>query len=187
MRNRRYSAFGGSCMKGLIHIYTGEGKGKTTAAMGLALRAAGCGRKVFIAQFFKGRACGELKSLALLPNIDIVRLSSDYGFFSFMDEKEKTQVRAEHDAMLAEAEARVADGRCDFLILDEVISAYNCEALDRSRVDNLVLCKPESLELVLTGRDAPENLVVSADYITEMRKVKHPFDKGIPAREGCEF
>jgi cob(I)alamin adenosyltransferase len=174
-------------MKGLVHIYTGDGKGKTTAALGLALRAAGCGRRVLIVQFFKGRDSGELRALGSVPNIAIRRLKNDYGFFKAMDEADKAAVRAEHDALLTRALAEAQTGACDTLILDEAISAFRHGAMDRERLERFLDCKPEALELVLTGRDAPPQLLERADYVTDMRKLKHPFDQGIPAREGVEF
>ncbi|MGN0629426.1 MAG: cob(I)yrinic acid a,c-diamide adenosyltransferase [Oscillospiraceae bacterium] len=174
-------------MKGLIHIYTGNGKGKTTASIGLAVRAAGCGRKVVFVQFFKGRDCGELHSFEKLPNITVLRQSSSHGFFKNMSDDEKEIVRKEHNKLLYTALDFVKNGECELLVLDEVISAYTHEMLDRAAVDALLLSKPEELELVLTGRNAPESFVESADYVTEMKKIKHPFDKGIPARKGVEF
>lgn len=174
-------------MSGLIHIYTGDGKGKSTAAFGLALRAAGCGRRVMIVQFFKGRDCGELHALRQLPQVTVLRLEQDPGFFKYMDEDTRQQVRARHDALLSTAAQAAREGRCELLILDEVISAYNTGALDRELLLELVRTKPEGLELVLTGRNAPEELTAAAHYVTEMRKIKHPYDSGIPAREGIEF
>ena len=174
-------------MNGLIHIYTGDGKGKSTAAFGLALRAAGCGKRVLIVQFFKGRDCGELHSFALLPNVTVLRLEQDPGFFKFMDEETRAAVRARHDRLLTEANRQMREGLCDLLILDEVISAYNCGALDRALLEEMLRTRPENTELVLTGRNAPETLTSAAHYVTEMKKIKHPYDCGIPAREGIEF
>jgi cob(I)alamin adenosyltransferase len=147
-------------MKGLIHVYTGDGKGKTTAALGLALRAAGCGKRIVIVQFFKGRDSGELRSLESIPNVTVLRLEKD--------------------------ELAMA-GACDMLIQDEIISAYDYHAVDRERLEKFLEHKPEVVELVLTGRDAPPKFLERADYVTEMRKRKHPFDQGITAREGIEF
>lgn len=174
-------------MTGLIHIYTGDGKGKSTAAFGLALRAAGCGKQVLIVQFFKGRDCGELRSFALLPNVTVLRLDRAPGFFKYLDETARAEVRAQHDALLAEANRRMREGQCDLLILDEAISAYNHHALDRTVLDEMLHTKPEEMELVLTGRNAPETLTSAVHYVTEMKKLKHPYDSGIPAREGIEF
>lgn len=174
-------------MSGLIHIYTGDGKGKSTAAFGLALRAAGWGKRVLIVQFFKGRDCGELRAFAQLPQITILRLERDPGFSFAMGTSAKAEVRRRHDALLTEADRRMRAGDCDLLILDEVISAYNCGAVDRALLETMLVTKPEDTELVLTGRDAPENLLAAAHYVTEMKNLKHPYDSGIPAREGIEF
>lgn len=174
-------------MKGLIHVYTGDGKGKTTAALGLALRAAGCGRTVLIIQFFKGRDSGELRSLAAIPNITVLRLKKDYGFFHMMNEESKTAVRKEHDALFTYALKQAQLGACDLLILDEVISAYHYDAIDGERLTHFLVHKPEKLEVILTGRNAPQVFLDCADYVTEMSKRKHPFDQGISAREGIEY
>ena len=174
-------------MKGFIHIYTGDGKGKTTAALGLALRAAGRGKRVLFVQFLKGNQTGELASLAHIPNITMLRLEQDEGFFFQMDDTAKTRVRAAHDRLLHLAFDFACSGTCDLLVLDEAIPAYTLGALDRIKLLELVSHKPEDLELVLTGRDAPEELLQYADYITEMRCIRHPYEKELPAREGVEY
>ncbi|WP_162510751.1 cob(I)yrinic acid a,c-diamide adenosyltransferase [Treponema endosymbiont of Eucomonympha sp.] len=167
----------------MIHLYTGDGKGKTTAALGLALRAAGRGKRVHIVQFLKGRDTGELYSLRLLPNVAVFRHTRDYGFFCRADDAARAQMRAENDANLAAARSRP----CGLLILDEALSAYALNALDAAALDALVLGAPETPELVLTGRDAPPHLLAAADYVSEIRKIKHPFDRGTGAREGIEY
>ncbi|NTU88910.1 MAG: cob(I)yrinic acid a,c-diamide adenosyltransferase [Actinobacteria bacterium] len=174
-------------MKGLIHVYTGDGKGKTTAALGLALRFAGYGKRVLIIQFSKGRTCGELRSLGYVPNISVLRLKEEHKFFKSMSEDERAKVRTEHDALLDVACKKARRKECDLLVLDEVISAYNHDLLDREFLDSLIEDKPEELELVLTGRNAPQEFIDVADYVTEMRKIKHPYDQGFFAREGVEF
>lgn len=174
-------------MKGLIHVYTGDGKGKTTAALGLALRASGWGRKILIVQFFKSRDAGELRTFAAMPDITVLRLEKDYGFFNTMSDGDKLEVREKHDLLLNRAIGLALAGECDMLILDEATSAYNRGAVDCERLEYLLLHKPEALELVLTGRDAPMLFLEQADYVTEMRKLKHPFDIGIHARGGIEY
>ncbi len=174
-------------MKGLIHIYTGDGKGKTTASLGLVIRAAGCGKKVLFVQFFKGSNSGELHSLEKLSNVSVLRLSASHGFYKNMSNEEKVLVKNEHNAILSSAVEKVNSGEYDLLVLDEAISAYNREMLDREKIDCLLHNKPEEVELVLTGRNAPESFIEAADYVTEMKKIKHPFDKNIPARKGVEF
>lgn len=174
-------------MNGLMHIYTGDGKGKTTAALGLALRAAGCEQRILLVQFFKGQDCGELHTLKLLPNISVVRPENCHGFFRFMSDTQKNEIYQEHTAMLAAACSQAYQGTLDMLILDEVISAYQHNAIDRAALEQFLHDRPTNLELVLTGRDAPQFFVDMADYVTEMRKIKHPYDNGISAREGIEL
>lgn len=174
-------------MKGMTHIYTGDGKGKTTAALGLALRCAGRGGKALIVQFFKGRDTGELHTLSQIPAITVLRLEKDYGFFHTMDDSSLAEVTARHNALLQQAIDSARQRTCSLLVLDEIISAYNCGAVDCGAVDDLLQNKPPELELVLTGRDAPPAMINAADYVTEMRKIKHPFDQGLPAREGVEY
>ena len=174
-------------MTGLVHLYTGDGKGKTTAALGLAVRAAGRGYQVLILQFLKGRDCGELHSLAGIPGIRILRLSRDYGFTFTMTGDELASVREEHDAMLVEATSIVERGECRVLVLDEMTVALNHDLVDKDAVVTLIDTRPPDVEIVVTGRDAPEVLVMRADYVTTMQKTKHPFDLGVPAREGIEW
>jgi cob(I)alamin adenosyltransferase len=167
----------------MIHIYTGDGKGKTTAAMGLAIRAAGRGKKVVIAQFMKGADTGELHSLALLPGLVVLRNKKRYGFFNRVDAETQSQIAADNNSSLVEALGLP----CDLLVLDEVFSAYSLGALDRKTIDDLVAEKNEKRELVLTGRNAPQHIIDAADYVSEIRKVKHPYDRGVAAREGIEY
>jgi cob(I)alamin adenosyltransferase len=167
----------------MIHIYTGDGKGKTTAAIGLAVRAAGCGKRVVIAQFLKGGGTGELAALILIPNITVVRNARDYGFFPVASEEIRTNITRENNANLQKALALPAD----LLILDEVCAAYNLGAIDRAALDALLLHPGQNRELVLTGRDAPPHLCAAADYVSEIRKAKHPFDTGLHARKGIEY
>lgn len=174
-------------MTGLVHLYTGDGKGKTTAALGLAMRAAGWGHQVLIVQFLKGRDCGELHSLSEVANIRLLRLSRDYGFTSTMTGEELSSVREEHDSMLAKASRAVRGVRCTVLVLDEVTAALRHDLIDDEALVELIDTRPPEVEIVMTGRDAPEVLTSRADYITTMRKTRHPFDSGAPSREGIEW
>jgi cob(I)alamin adenosyltransferase len=167
----------------MIHIYTGEGKGKTTAALGLALRVAGRGKRVVILQFMKGRDTGEIHSLKFIPNITVLRNKEDYGFFRDMDEGTRIKIIGDNNRNLTEALALP----CELLVLDEVLSAYNLGAVDRELIDELVFKTGEKPELVLTGRDPPPHLVEAADYVSEIRKIKHPYDRGVQARKGIEY
>ncbi|MDR1620668.1 MAG: cob(I)yrinic acid a,c-diamide adenosyltransferase [Clostridiales bacterium] len=172
---------------GLIHIYTGDGKGKSTAALGLALRAAGRKKQVVIAQFLKGGDTGELYTLAHIPNITLMRNSRDYGFFHTLDDADKQAVYRENTQNLLTACELAQKGQCDMLILDEIWPAYNLRAVDTQAMERLLAEKKTAPELVLTGRDAPASFIEKADYVTNMQCAKHPFTRGIAAREGIEY
>ena len=174
-------------MSGLTHLYTGDGKGKTTAALGLALRFAWHEKKVLLLQLSKGRPSGELEALKQLPQITVLRNSRDYGFWKAMTPEQKAACRRENDANLSAALTALENGSFDLLILDEVTSAYENEAADRDIIQRLICEKPKELELVLTGRNAPAFMLSAADYISEIKALRHPFEKGIQAREGAEF
>jgi cob(I)alamin adenosyltransferase len=173
-------------IKGLIHVYCGDGKGKTTAAMGLALRAAGSGMKVVFLQFLKGRNVSELNTLTLIPGISVLRNSIDYGFYNTMDDQVKLDITKFHNDNLITAINLINENHCDMLILDELTATYEYGLIDKNVVENLIRNKPTELELVITGRN-PDNLFIEyADYISEIKKIKHPYDKGIVARKGIE-
>lgn len=173
-------------MFGLIHIYCGDGKGKTTAAVGLAVRCAGRGNKVLLVQFLKSRDSGELYSLAKLPDIEIMRGKESKKFTFQMNEEEKHALLIEHNKMFEQVVAKIKNGGYSLLILDEVIGALNAKVFEMPKLIEFLRHKPENLEVVLTGRNPAPELVEIADYVSEMRKVKHPMDKGIMAREGIE-
>ena len=174
--------------RGLTHIYYGNGKGKTTAALGLALRASGCGKKVVIVQFLKDWKCGELGPLMNMQGLTILRgKAPGVVFVHDMSDAEKLETKNIHDENLKKAIDMQKKGYCDLLILDEVIDAYNLGVLDTELFESLLYRKPELLELVLTGHDPDARLLDRADYVTEMVKRKHPYDFGIAARQGIEF
>ncbi|MCL1604747.1 cob(I)yrinic acid a,c-diamide adenosyltransferase [Phascolarctobacterium sp. ET69] len=173
-------------MFGLIHIYCGDGKGKTTAAVGLAVRCAGRGNKVLLVQFLKSRDSGELYSLAKLPDIEVMRGKESKKFTFQMNEEEKHALLIEHNKMFEQVLAKIKNGGYSLLILDEVIGALNAKVFEMPKLIEFLRHKPENLEIVLTGRNPAPELVEIADYVSEMRKVKHPMDKGIMAREGIE-
>ena len=173
-------------MFGLIHIYCGDGKGKTTAAVGLAVRCAGRGNKVLLVQFLKSRDSGELYSLAKLPDIGVMRGKESKKFTFQMNEEEKHALLIEHNKMFEQVLAKIKNGGYSLLILDEVIGALNAKVFEMPKLIEFLRHKPENLEVVLTGRNPAPELVEIADYVSEMRKVKHPMDKGIMAREGIE-
>lgn len=173
-------------MFGLIHIYCGDGKGKTTAAVGLAVRCAGRGNKVLLVQFLKSRDSGELYSLAKLPDIEVMRGKESKKFTFQMNEEEKHILLIEHNKMFEQVLEKIKNGGYSLLILDEVIGALNAKVFEMPKLIEFLRHKPENLEVVLTGRTPAPELVEIADYVSEMRKVKHPMDKGIMAREGIE-
>jgi cob(I)alamin adenosyltransferase len=170
--------------RGLVQVYTGYGKGKTTAAFGLALRAIGRGLKVYVIQFIKGGFdYGELYIVDKLPNLEL----KAFGRGKFIMEKP-----SEEDIRLAEealslAEKVVKSGEYDMVILDEVNVALKLKLISLERILELMRSKPKHVELVLTGRYAPKEVMEAADLVTEMREVKHPYNIGYGARKGIEF
>jgi len=171
------------CGKGLTIIYTGDGKGKTTAALGSAVRAAGHGLKVIVIQFVKGDPnCGEHFFAAKHRLFEIVQLAEGNSF-TMSQEDLRTTVRK----TLEYAEAVLSSGEYQMVILDEILVAIKKGLLDTSEVVDLVKGKPDSVDLILTGRQAPAELVKIADLVTEMHMVRHPFTRGIPARRGIEY
>lgn len=172
--------------KGLIHIYCGDGKGKTTAAMGLSVRAAGCGMKVVLIQFMKCGDSGEIPLMKELPNLTFACVNKNLGFSWNMTEEEKEEAKNLYQQLFRNAVRLAAEQDADMLVMDEFMSAYNYGWIEQREALEFLQNKPEKLEVVLTGRDPGEELIALADYVTEMRKIKHPFEKGIPARKGIE-
>ncbi|HWR24534.1 MAG TPA: cob(I)yrinic acid a,c-diamide adenosyltransferase [Feifaniaceae bacterium] len=174
--------------RGLTHVYYGDGKGKTTAALGLGLRAWGAGLRVVLVQFLKDFPTGELKALEALEGFAVLRGKAPGKLFSRdMSGEEKRLTKAVHDANLERAAALVNEGKCDLLILDEALDALRLGLLEETVFRRLVCEKPEGLELVVTGHAAEGWVLEHADYVTELIKRKHPYDKGVPARKGIEF
>lgn len=172
---------------GLIHVYYGDGKGKTTAATGLAVRAAGSGRRVLMLQFLKGRSSGEVEVLRSIPGVSLERAAESKKFTWDMSPEELEAARRQNDEAFLAAAEKAREIRCDLLVLDEALGAFSAGVLSESLVIDFLREKPEGLELVLTGRDPSAALLEIADYATEMRKVKHPYDKGVQARQGIEY
>jgi len=177
--------------KGLVHIYTGEGKGKTTAALGLAVRAAGSGMRVLFVQFFKEDSAesGEKELLGALESfhVELVRSNCRHPIFTGgVPEVEKAAGEAVRSTYLA-AVARAAGNGFDMLVLDEMLSVVNGGWVTSAEVLDFLASRPPGLEVVMTGRDAPVELVAASDYVTEMLKIKHPYDAGVQARPGVEF
>lgn len=168
---------------GLIQIYTGSGKGKTTAALGLAMRAAGHGLKVAVIHFMKIWNYGEVKGLEKL-GIDLFR----YGTTELIDPKSPSPIDFEQaDQAIEKAEKLVERGDYDILILDEINVAIDFNLIPLRRVFDLLDKKPDNLELVITGRNCPKELMERADLVSVIDKVKHPYSKGMKPRKGIEF
>lgn len=173
--------------KGYVQIYTGDGKGKTTAALGLGLRAVGSGLRVIMFQFLKGAPSGELKSAAMLGgNFEIIRLAESKKFFWAMNEQEKNDLKKNMSGELAQVKEVLANSKCDLLILDEIMAAIHGGLLTVEDVCALIEARPPGMEMVLTGRSAPDKLIERADLVTEMRCIKHYMNKGVTARPGIE-
>ena len=172
-------------MAGLIHIYCGDGEGKTTAALGLALRAAGSGKRVLLLQFFKDGKSSEFSALEAVKGIEVIPQTRRFGFSWTLTDSEKAEAAAYYSGLLEAAFAGAAG--CGLLVLDEAMSACATGMIDEGRLLELLRQRPEELEVVMTGRDPSPELLAAADYVTEMCKRKHPFEKGVPARKGIEF
>ena len=170
----------------MIHLYCGDGKGKTTAAMGLALRALGRGRRVVICQFLKNGDSGERLALERFEQAVVLPVPDTMKFTVQMTEAEKEQTRQEMTALFEQAAELVRRGECDLLVLDEVCAAITTGMLCVEQVAEFLDAVGET-EVVLTGRDPAECLRKRADYITEMAACRHPFEQGKPARPGIEW
>lgn len=170
---------------GLVQVYTGKGKGKTSAAFGLALRAVGRGLKVLIVQFIKGGFdYGELYVVDKLPGLKL----KAFGRGKFVSEKkpDKEDVDLAREAFVV-AEDAVKSGEYDVIVLDEINVALSLKLIETEKVLRLIKNKPAQTELVLTGRNAPKEIVEAADLVTEMVEVKHPYNSGFKARKGIEY
>ncbi len=164
----------------MIQVYVGDGKGKTTASIGLSIRASGHGLNVLFMQFLKDDGSGEVSVLKSIPGIEVIHCPVNYGFTFQMTEDQKKETAKEYDKMLDKA-----IGTNAFLVvLDEAIHALNAGMIDREKLERLL---DKDCEIVLTGRNAPEWLINRADYVSDIQKIKHPYDKGVQARVGIEF
>lgn len=172
---------------GLIHIYCGEGKGKTSAAIGLAVRAAGRGKKVLFARFLKTEDSGEVKILDGIDGISVMHLEKDYGFYKTLTHQEKNEMKKMYEHLWFKIRKEVRDEQFDVLVMDEIMAAVRYGLVPEKEVAELLGSKTEKLEIILTGRDPGKELMNLADYVSEIHKIRHPYDKGIPAREGIEY
>ena len=170
--------------RGLVHIYCGDGKGRTTASIGLSLRAAGAGLRVLYVQFFKDGSSSEFRLLEQ-AGVTFLRPAKKFGFYRTLPPQQREEARAFYTEHFRTAAAMAGD--FDLLVLDEAMSACRTGVVPEEEVLAFLQSRPERLEVVLTGRDPSQALFDAADYVTEMCKRKHPFDRGIPARRGIEF
>jgi cob(I)alamin adenosyltransferase len=170
---------------GLLHVYTGNGKGKTTAALGLGMRAAGHGLKVIVIQFMKGQInYGELESAKKLANFEI----RQFGRAEFVDKKNPAPVDVEWARKgLDNAKEILGLRACDVLILDELNCAIEWGLVSLTEVLDMLCSRPKDIEVIITGRYDPKELIQAADLVTEMKEVKHPYKKGMLGREGVEY
>lgn len=173
--------------EGYVQVYTGNGKGKTTAAMGLAFRATGDGMEVKVVQFLKSWKTGELESAKRFDNLEILRFEKVKGFTWELNEEELAQLKSEVRVGFDFVKGLVENRGCDILILDEVMASISGGFIGEDEIVELIEKKPKDMELILTGRNVPEKIMEKADLITEMREIKHYYKKGVPAREGIEF
>ncbi len=169
--------------KGYVHIYTGDGKGKTTASLGLSVRAALAGKKVFFGQFIKGMDYSELKLVDYLPNFEIYQFGRDC--FIYKEPTKEDILKAKEG--LNHCKKALKGGKYDLVVLDEINIALYYKLFSVEEVIDILNDRNKKVEVVLTGRNAPEELIDLADLVTEMKEVKHYYKKGIEARKGIEF
>lgn len=190
-------------MKGLVHIYCGDGKGKTTAAIGSAVRAAGRGMGVLVCRFLKTDDSGEVAGLSLISGVRVLPCDRNFGFSWEMTPAQKKDAALYYTEKFLKTWEMAAgqdgeggcgggdgsggEGGCDMLILDEIIGACSLGFINEEIVINALRQRPAHLEVILTGRGPSSSLMECADYVTEMVLGKHPFERGISAREGIEY
>ena len=171
--------------RGYVQVYTGNSKGKTTAALGLAFRAMGHGLKTYIGQFMKGQPCGELEAAKMVyPYITIEQYGKD-GLIYLQGPPRKDDVRLAHEG-LARVKEAMFSGEYDLVILDEITTAHYFHLISLEEILEIITYKPEGVEVVFTGRYAPPELTAESDLVTEMVEVKHYYQKGVIARDGIE-
>lgn len=175
--------------KGLVIVFTGDGKGKTTSALGMALRASGHRKKILIVQFIKNyKNYGELKFVKKFPEVNIEIETFGKGYVGIRGDKKPREVHSQAaQKAFAYAQEVINSKKYFLIILDEINIALNLKLLKVDDVLKFLKSKPKNLHLVLTGRGAPKKVIQSADLVTEMQEIKHPYRKGILAQKGIEF
>lgn len=175
--------------RGLVHLYIGDGKGKTSAAFGLALRCRGCGGRVAIVQFLKTVPTGEVEFFNQLSDqkLCVYRFESPHGFFHQLDEEQKSALQGEIARAMDFVEQKASGQDCDMLVLDEILGALEDGLVDQQRLLAILNGRADGVEIVMTGRYAPQEVIEAADYVSRIMPVKHPYEKGILARRGIEY
>jgi cob(I)alamin adenosyltransferase len=171
--------------KGYVHVYTGNGKGKTTAALGLAFRAIGHGLKIYIGQFMKGQHYGELEAAKLVPGLVTIEQYGKNTFIHVKDPPAKEDINMAQ-AGLKKAKAAMLSTIYNIIILDEITTAYHFNLITLEDMLEIIRIKPEGIELIFTGRYAPQALIDAADVVTEMIEIKHYYLNNVSARDGIE-
>lgn len=176
--------------QGVVHLYTGDGKGKTTAALGQAIRSIGQGLRVLIVQFLKDKTeiSGELTTIdKLSPEIKIIRSDQKHPIFCKQEDYNLHALESSVNKLFNIAEEAIMSKEYDLVILDEINNVVSENLLNRKKIIKLIKTKPKEIEIILTGRNALPEIMALADLVTEMKKIKHPFDQGLPARLGIEY
>jgi len=176
--------------KGLIHVYHGDGKGKTTASVGLAIRAAGNGEKVMFVQFMKDGSSGEIEVLKGIKGVTYKCAEGPVAFYSTLKGSEKEQFDNSQRALFRCVEEKIAEfgrGQGGLIVLDEATYVMNYGIISVNDFETLLKNKPQNVEIVITGRNPDATILAISDYVSEMKCEKHPFSNGIPARKGIEY
>ena len=171
----------------LVHVYHGDGKGKTTAAIGLCVRAAGNGMRVIFSQFMKGQKTGELAILKSLPEVKVLRSDRDFPFYRKMTDEDKLEITKIHNEILKEILEAVKKEEVELVVLDEITYPYAWGLLQKELFEELLSLAKGKVEVVMTGRNPDPCMLEAADYITEVKCIRHPYEKGIGARKGVEY
>lgn len=174
-------------MRGCVHIYCGDGKGKTSSAVGLVVRASGRGKKVLIVRFLKTEDSGEVEVLRKIPGITVTPCDRTFGFVFRMNEEQKREAGAYFQSRFETAVKTAVEDGVDLLVLDEILASCNYGMVREDDVAEFLRNRPAEMEVVLTGRDPSDRLIALADYVSEIKMVKHPYTQGIGAREGIEY
>lgn len=180
----------------MIHLYFGNGRGKTSIAVGTAMRMIGANKKVLFVQFMKGKVSSEIEALKQFSNVEILKLDHCYGFYKNMGTIEKENITKEHNKMLERVEQIVQeyilndkkkDGVELLIVLDEITYPCNWGLMKEERLQEILKILPNHIELIMTGREPKEYMKNYADYVTELKNIKHPYEKYVPYRKGIEY